>query len=326
MTKKNKTALAVLCVVLALCVAALLILILLPKDGEKQSPVISFSSVYSMTFDGGTGTEYEYVNDGGVWRCALDSSIPLNQDVFDRISGFLNNLAPGSQMEISDSLEAYGLSAPAMTFSARDESGGAVSLLVGNPVGEEGYYAMENGGDKIYILASDFVDSINYSLFSLVEKEDIPLLSPEKLTGISLFFEGKSVSFTKEDDGWYMETVSGPVKEEDYSAPDSLGDSHTVRKYINDIENSLASMKADACVDYNGLVGGNWGIDTGLSAQFELDTGEVVTFFVGDSFRTDDTSQFFYFTLPGYSGVYAMPGAPGNALYEAMFALGTQSR
>ena len=61
-------------------------------------------------------------------------------------------------------------------------------------------------------------------------------------------------------------------------------------------------------------------------AQFELDTGEVVTFFVGDSFRTDDTSQFFYFTLPGYSGVYAMPGAPGNALYEAMFALGTQSR
>lgn len=51
-----------------------------------------------------------------------------------------------------------------------------------------------------------------------------------------------------------------------------------------------------------------------------------MTFFVGDSFRTDDTSQFFYFTLPGYSGVYAMPGAPGNALYEAMFALGTQSR
>ena len=122
---KNKTALAVLCVVLALCVAAGLILILLPKDGEKQSPVISFSSVYSMTFDGGTGTEYEYVNDGGVWRCALDSSIPLNQAVFDRISGFLNNLAPVSQMEISDSLEAYGLSAPAMTFSARDESGGA---------------------------------------------------------------------------------------------------------------------------------------------------------------------------------------------------------
>ena len=87
------------------------------------------------------------------------------------------------------------------------------------------------------------------------------------------------------------------IRDRDYSAPDSLGDSHTVRKYINDIENSLASMKADACVDYNGLVGGNWGIDTGLSAQFELDTGEVVTFFVGDSFRTDDTSQFFYLSL-----------------------------
>ena len=88
MTKKNKTALAVLCVVLALCVAALLFLILLPKGGEKQSPVVSFSSVYSMTFDGGTGTEYEYVNDGGVWRCALDSSIPLNQAVFDRIATY----------------------------------------------------------------------------------------------------------------------------------------------------------------------------------------------------------------------------------------------
>ena len=45
---------------------------------------------------------------------------------------------------------------------------------MGNPVGEEGYYAMENGGDKIYILASDFVDSINYSLFSLVEKRGYP--------------------------------------------------------------------------------------------------------------------------------------------------------
>ena len=322
MTRKSKTALVVLCIVFAVLLAALLLLILLPKGDGSSETIVQFESVSSIAFDGGSGQTYEYETEDGTWICTLDHTVPLNQNIFTRITGYLKSLTSLAEMEISDTLEAYGLSDPAMTFSAKSEDGTSIYLLIGNNAGEDGYYAMENGGDKIYILESAFVDSISYDLFALVEKEEIQALAADNITGIRLTYDGTQASFIREDDGWYMDTENGFIKEEDYSAPDSLGETHTVRKYINDIENSLSSIKASLCIDYNGLMGADYGFDTGLTAEFDLSTGDTVTFYVGDSFRTEDTDQYFYFTLPGYSGVYAMTGSPGNALYEAAYALG----
>ena len=166
----------------------------------------------SWTDDSGTLT-LENGEDGWSWED--DSAFPLDQSIPENMTAALSSVVASRQIDQPESLEDYGLDAPALTITALDEDGTEYTYSFGDINDMTGDYYLLCGGDEdtVYLVGSDLHDAFNYNLYDMVEMESLPefgsvtALSVEQPDGsLSLRYEEDSSGlYYDADKHWFLE-------------------------------------------------------------------------------------------------------------------------
>jgi hypothetical protein len=332
MTAKSRKAVIILSAVLVLIIAAGILAAVLPgllKSGGDES-FFSISSPVRISWSGSGFDQCGFILEDGVWYYSENKDYPIKQSDLAEIASLLTELEPSRSFDPSDELSSYGLDADTYTLTAEDENGSEFILHIGALAGDGACYAMTGSSDKIYVISSDIEGSLEGGLYEKVESETISAPTLSDVAVLTITMDGITASFTHEIDDedmdvWYYLAESGEyVAEENFSAVGSDGEEHTVRKYLNDIEDIVSSLRSSGCCGYlcTDAELENMGLgSTALKAEFTMSDGTVKTYIIGSEF-SDDTDIYSYFTMDGLSGVYKMSSSASSPLFEAVTALG----
>ena len=139
MSKKKQRQLLLLLGCLAAAVLILVAVLLYNRHLAAQEAAAASDSISiglsteptEVRWTSATGT-VALVQDGeGNWTWAEDADFPLNTTTVQAIVTALSNPAQ-REIEIADSLEAYGLADPSITLETVDSEGSQLQLLIGN--------------------------------------------------------------------------------------------------------------------------------------------------------------------------------------------------
>lgn len=276
--KKQTKQMIVLLVVLAACLACYFgISRYLAHQQENQTDDAPTVGALSGELTGvtlaGEESELAFTCEGGVWSYT-DPAFPVNQDTLADLAGLLTPLAAGRAMEITDSLEAYGLASPSYTLTASDAQGGSLTLLVGDANTNGDYYAMEQGGDTVYVLDSGLVSYLTMGLYDFMQLESFDKMNEANITALTLTVGGAeqplvltkqtvTTTIPAEEEGeedttetsyvWSLDgaELSGLTVSQDYL--DSLGEDEEaagLQDLLDDAVSTLSALAFDRCVDY----------------------------------------------------------------------------
>lgn len=329
MTAKSRKAIIILSAVLAVLIAAGILTVTLPrlsKGGDENAPLCGISSPTGLSWSGSGTDECSFTLDGGVWYYTENRDYPIKQSSFTQIVSSLSDLTPTRTFTPTEALSSYGLDPAEHTLTARDKSGNEFTLYIGSLAGAKLCYAMTGNSDDIYVIPYDLQDLLADSVYEMIDGETFSAPSASDITALKITQGDISASFTKDDGGWYYLTESGEyVPEEEFSAVGSDGEEHTARKYLNDIEAALSSLRSSGCCGYlcTDEELDSMGLGTSaLTAEFTMSDGSVKAYIIGGEFSDDTGGMYYYFTAPGLSGVYKMTSAAASPLFEAVSALG----
>lgn len=320
----------ILSVVLVLLIALCILLVMLPrlyKNDTDAGHIETITNPVKISFNGGGGQDiYEFVLKDGTWSYTGNTAYPIAQTYLVRIINALSQLQAQRIIAISDSMASYGLDPAKYILTVQDENGKTLSMKIGTSAGEDSCYALVEGVDGICIIPASLSGHLTRNIFEMIDSESISSMSEEDITDITISAEGTSAVFRQEDGTWYYLSESGEyVVEEDYSAVGSDGESHTVRKYLNDISDALPSIKSSGCCGYFSTADelSRMGLTSpALTAKFTMSNGTVNTYLIGESFSDEEENTYHYFTMPGLDGVYKMELSGAAPLFEALKALG----
>ena len=171
MSAKIKKSLIILAIVLLVLILAAVAIAVIPKLNAKEEETLS--SLFTVTDPvsvafGGSEVE-EYVLENGTWCYAENTSWPIKQNGITRIVERLPQIVPTRTLEVSDSLEAYGIEPAQYTLTVADASGKSETVYFGTAAGDSGVYAMTGAKDVLYIIPTDsnivsFVASTIYNM------------------------------------------------------------------------------------------------------------------------------------------------------------------
>ena len=329
MTAKSRKAIIILSAVLVLLIAVGILTVMLPrlsKGGDENTMLYGIASPTALSWSGSGTDACSFTLDGGVWYYTENRDYPIKQSSVTQIVSSLSNLTPTRTFSPAEALSSYGLDPAEHTLTARDEGGNEFTIYIGSLAGEKLCYAMTGNSDDISVIPYDLQNLLPDSVYEMIDGETISAPSASDITALIITLGGISASFTQDDSSWYYLTESGEyIPEEEFSAVGSDGEAHTVRKYLNDIESALSSLRSSGCCGYlctdeefdaMGLM------DGALTAEFTMSDGSVKAYIIGSEFSDDTGGIYYYFTAPGLSGVYKMSSAAAAALFEAVSALG----
>ena len=223
MKKKTKQLIALLAV-LVLCIAGYFATVLINDHLEKKAAeeeaaaavtVVSLPDPVDITFSNGTDTLSFYEEDD-VWYYGDDSDFPLQQSYLTNIAGVLEDLTAVRELEISETLDEYGLEEPPYKVTATDASGEEAELLIGSQIGDN-YYVMLSGGEVLYTIDSTLIGYLSYDLYDMAELETFDTLDETTVESISVTWGSTVLNLEKE-------TV---VTEEEVETTDDSGNATT---------------------------------------------------------------------------------------------------
>lgn len=328
MTAKSRKAVIILSAVLVVLIAIGISTVMLPRlsGSEESAQLYDISSPTELSWSVSGMDTCSFAIDGGVWYYTENRDFPIKQSALTQIVSFLSSLTPTRTFAPSDELSSYGLDPAEYTLTARDESGKEFTLYLGSLAGEKLCYAMTDKSSDIYVIPYDLQDLLSDSIYEMIESETISAPQLSDVTALKITQGDVSASFTHDDSGWSCLTNDGEyIPEEELSAVGSDGEVHTARKYLNDIEAVLSSLRSSGCCGYLCTVAelDAMGLgDSALTAEFSMSDGSVKAYIIGSEFSDDTGSMYYYFTAPGLDGIYIMPSEAAAALLEAVSALG----
>ena len=132
----------------------------------------------------------------------------------------------------------------------------------------------------------------------------------------------RSVCFQQEDGSWYLMTGSGEkFLEDDLAAVGPDGESHTLRKYLNDMGQALSSYRTSTLAGYGCSAEelASFGLDAPLRATFTVADGTETIYLFGAETADDTGAARSYLTLPDSPAVYLAGDASSLHLLVELF-------
>ncbi|MDF2542760.1 MAG: hypothetical protein K0S47_2478 [Herbinix sp.] len=155
---------------------------------EEETDSISLAKVDSELLE-----SFHFVNekadmtltkDGdGNWIVKANPERPINQTyVTNMISAIDEVTASRIVSESPENLADYGLDKPSILVEAKQKDGIGLTIKIGNEAAiGEGYYALVNEDTTVYLIASSYGTSLNYSDQDMTEVEDGPTITAENI-------------------------------------------------------------------------------------------------------------------------------------------------
>jgi hypothetical protein len=261
--KKQNRLLLILLILLVIFLAAYVLLRQYNQDLEEQEAAeteestIAFlpedldtSNIIGISFTSGQELlQFEYSED--TWYLSKDHNCPLDQDMMTSLQSNISSLT--ASREVADNLDdlaSYGLDNPSNTVTVVDSNGVSATIYIGslNSV-TENYYIYMKDVDKVYTVESNFVNAFNYELTDLIQIEDVPTMSSDLLT---------KVTVQKSDGKWVMSYQEDGDTSLDYTAT-STWFLTSPKKEVSAMDSSLSStmtstissLSPESCVAYH---------------------------------------------------------------------------
>ncbi len=312
MSKKKRRQ---LCLLLGCLAAAVLILVavllynryLAAQEAAAEADTISTGLAAEPVQISWTGAEgsVTLVQDGeDNWSWAEDDGFPLDSSLVQSIVSALADPAQ-REIELADSLEAYGLEEPAWTLTTVDSEGNEAQLLIGNAFTEESteyYYAMVPGSETLLILDTTLASQLTGTVLELADTDPLEAIDESQVASLTIQGAQESVltvqSETVEDEEGNEETeyywYSGDTDVTDSTLLTSLtgellDPAFTSMAYWKPDEATLAACGLDAPVT--------------VTVQYTDEDGNaaVLTLSIGS---LDEEGSYYYCTADGGESVY----------------------
>lgn len=241
---KRQKKLIVLLGILFICIAASILLAQIDFEEKMtgtQTAVVDVDSSkitrLAWNYDG----EVSFILEDGEWKYEEDDKMPVDQELLDEIAENLSDITSDKMVEKPQALSVYGLDSPSYTLTVETEDD-VYEISIGNECFSDGEVYLSNGSEYVYLTDSSLVDDISYSLYDLVQKEEIPKM--ETVNSVSIDKESPADIIYQEDAGYcYSDAYLYYLKDgEDYRNLDN--------ENTGDMISTLTEFSWAECVDY----------------------------------------------------------------------------
>lgn len=277
--KKKNTALIAGIIILALLLVFYLVLHNSSKedsqDTEKTSETAFETTVEDISeavFKSGEN-EYKFTKSDDIWKYNGEENFPLDQSAFGEIISKFEKIAADRVLEKPDNISEYGLDNPTVTVSLKDKDGKEQTLQFGdtNSVTSSSYMTLNKDNEKVYMVSSTIVTSLQFDINDLAEKETFPSITD--ITGVIMERNGQTFSVFKDSSsstGWTVTGWDGTKKD--------AGSSQ-----VSEFTNPITSLSWSSFISQN----------TEDLSQYGLDNPTIITinYQVTETKSTDKTKD-----------------------------------
>ena len=277
--KKKNTALIAGIIILALLLVFYLVLHNSSKedsqDTEKTSETAFETTVEDISeavFKSGEN-EFKFTKSDDIWKYNGEENFPLDQSAFEEIISKFEKIAADRVLEKPDNISEYGLDDPTVTVSLKDKDGKEQTLQFGdtNSVTSSSYMTLNKDNEKVYMVSSTIVTSLQFDINDLAEKETFPSITD--ITGVIMERNGQTFSVFKDSSsstGWTVTGWDGTKKD--------AGSSQ-----VSEFTNPITSLSRSSFISQN----------TEDLSQYGLDNPTIITinYQVTETKSTDETKD-----------------------------------
>lgn len=326
MKKKNRALIAGV-VVLALLLVFYLVLHNRNKDSESEEQEET-QAAYETDLDkilgvtvSSNGQEYHFSKQDEAWKYDGDNTFPLDTEAFDAIVAKFENIAASRIIEETDDTAEFGLDSPSAVVKLEKTSDSTDTLTFGdtNSVTDSSYMTVNEDTDKIYMVDSTIVASLQFSINDLAQIEEFPSITSTTITGLTANKEGQEMSIKKDDSsstGWSYTGWDGGKKDADSSAVSeymSQISGLSWNEYVSSNQETLGEYGLDnpttITIDYQVTEDTEESTDT-ETKTVTVDKQEILL--VGTTADTGD----YYAKLQSQSGIYTVSGSTIDSILE----------
>ncbi|MFV0527885.1 MAG: DUF4340 domain-containing protein [Lachnospiraceae bacterium] len=283
-------------VLLLLLAAAVIAYILLGNYNDQKSEeeaqaeedsiihVIDMEDITGFSYTGAEDASMAFSKEDDTWVYDEDTEIPMNQDSVESLAEALGNVEASREFTEADDLADYGLATPTYTINVSN-SDEETQLLIGNSVDSSGeeYYLKLDTTDTVYTIPGTLVSSLVFDVTSLVQMEEIPTLSSDAISKVTIA-QGDSSNTYEADNEEQAET-------------------------FEDITTDLSIFYFYSCVSYNATEEELEGYGLGESGRTTVtvtytdddDQEQTYVLYIGD---LDSSSTYRYVQVEGSTFVY----------------------
>ncbi len=259
MKKKTRT-LIILGAVFIICIGAYIgVSVYSRNQAQLAAEETKVTSLYTAGMSAPASLSYvsggkmlSFVLENNTWRVADNKDFPLTQSSVTNIASTLQSLTAVRTLDMPLSTSAYGLDMPLFTISATDSGGNVMKLLIGAP-NSDYYYAMLDGGDKIYTIASTLVSYLNTDLMSMIILDTIPALGESSIDTITLSSGAALLTLDKHQNKdstftWFIVEGTTYTAADEFILP--VGAERSPEKYISNAVAALSSADFTSCTAF----------------------------------------------------------------------------
>lgn len=231
-------------------------------EDEATPRVVTMESVSAMTLKNGDASLSFAKDDDGNWYWADDADFPLDTSTLTSLESLAEDYKAEKELEISDTLEAYGLADSTQSLTLTDDDGSSTTILLGGATGEN-YYAMVEGGDTIFTVGTTLADSLSKSLYDMAELASYPALSEDIIQSVQVS-GAQDETFTVQA----VEVESG-------DAGDSSAASSASSDTETDAADASSSAEAEVTTEYHWLRNGTDITDDSALTTFRTEVDSI---------------------------------------------------
>lgn len=277
--KKKNTALIAGVIILALLLIFYFVLHNSSKgdsQNTEKTSVTAFETIADdiseAVFKSGEN-EYIFTKSDDTWKYNGDENFPLDQSAFEEIISKFEKIAADRVLEEPDNISEYGLDNPTVTVSLKDKDEKEQTLQFGdtNSVTSSSYMTVNKDNEKVYMVSSAIVTSLQFNINDLAEKEKFPSITD--ITGVTMERNGQTFSVLKDGSsstGWTVTGWDGTKKD--------AGSSQ-----VSEFTNPITSLSWSNFISQN----------TDDLSQYGLDNPTIITidYQVTETKTADDTKE-----------------------------------
>lgn len=187
------------------------------EQGTFPLAEVTLDTLASMEWTSGEGT-LRFIRKDGQWVKADDAAFPAKQDELDSLAENIIGLTAARELTDVQSLDDYGLEAPAFSLTFETTAGETITYAMGDATPfEDGYYLSMTGRDAIYTVTDSLADAFEKTVTELAQMEEMPEV--ETVTRITVgrsALEAGALDVELHEDGlWYMAGSAEALDSED---------------------------------------------------------------------------------------------------------------
>jgi len=186
------------------------------EKAEAEASVINIGNLVDGLYIGITTNagSMEFVSDGENWKYYQDENFPLEESYMTAIVDAAVGLTAIREIDVADSLSAYGLDEGSyLSLLIIDSENHVFALDIGSPIGDGStWYAREPGLNTIYIISGELPAAVDFDLYDMIELESFGLFEPTDVKQMTITAGDKQLVYQQET---HTETVSTGEFDED---------------------------------------------------------------------------------------------------------------